>query len=296
MIVSAKKMRTQLEPIGDVFVQRVGARDVRLYFAKINKLIAEQLIDSKNGNNRDVNNSQVDRLVEEMSSGHWRTNHQGIAFDLHGNLMDGQHRLIATAEAGVEWVGLVSEGWEYVVRVSIDGVYARQLKDALKIMGTTAHPTLVAMSLIAIRRHIKRTSVKVGFDTAREMIDKHRSGINWACTNIGNAKRTPLMSSTFVAVFVYAYPAMPDLINQAWDDFQTGVDLADDDPIYFAREFFLKPTNRFMMRGPDGRQKAFEMVMAALHKRACGQSVKALRPSAESWAFFAKANGKANGK
>jgi hypothetical protein len=45
--------------------------------------------------NRKVRPHQVNALKESMLGGLWRLTHQGIAFDVNGNLVDGQHRLLA---------------------------------------------------------------------------------------------------------------------------------------------------------------------------------------------------------
>lgn len=43
--------------------------------------------------NRPLKQAHVDRLAREMAAGRWRLTHQGIAFDVSGCLIDGQHRL-----------------------------------------------------------------------------------------------------------------------------------------------------------------------------------------------------------
>jgi hypothetical protein len=43
----------------------------------------------------------VRSLAEAMRRGDWIVTHQGIAFDIHGVLVDGQHRLAAVVEAEV---------------------------------------------------------------------------------------------------------------------------------------------------------------------------------------------------
>ncbi len=52
--------------------------------------------------NRPVSDSRVTTFAADMAAGHWHLTHQGIAFDERGTLIDGQHRLRAVVEAGVE--------------------------------------------------------------------------------------------------------------------------------------------------------------------------------------------------
>lgn len=50
---------------------------------------------AQNKNNRRINSRHVELLMRDMKAGNWRLTHQGIAFDEYGNLLDGQHRLMA---------------------------------------------------------------------------------------------------------------------------------------------------------------------------------------------------------
>lgn len=54
----------------------------------------------KPGSNRSWVAARVDALCQQMLDGKWFFNHQGIAFDTTGNLIDGQHRLRAIVKAG----------------------------------------------------------------------------------------------------------------------------------------------------------------------------------------------------
>lgn len=58
--------------------------------------------------NRKVRPHQVKSLKESMLNGLWRLTHQGIAFDVNGNLVDGQHRLMAIIESKMSFDMMVS--------------------------------------------------------------------------------------------------------------------------------------------------------------------------------------------
>jgi hypothetical protein len=63
-----------------------------------------------NRNNRHVNANKVSLYAADMMAGRWRLTHQGIAFDENGNLIDGQHRLLAIIKADCEVTMSVSTG------------------------------------------------------------------------------------------------------------------------------------------------------------------------------------------
>lgn len=56
---------------------------------------------AKNYGNRPINRKHVTALANAMRRGEWKTTHQGIALSPDHRLLDGQHRLLAIAEARV---------------------------------------------------------------------------------------------------------------------------------------------------------------------------------------------------
>lgn len=60
--------------------------------------------------NRPLARRNVERLCKQMQSGAWMLNGEPIVFDSNGKLIDGQHRLQAVVESGVEIQSLVVWG------------------------------------------------------------------------------------------------------------------------------------------------------------------------------------------
>jgi hypothetical protein len=60
--------------------------------------IAMQYLE-KNDNIRDADLKRVSRYANSIKCGEWVTTHQGVAFNTLGQLVDGQHRLLAIVEA-----------------------------------------------------------------------------------------------------------------------------------------------------------------------------------------------------
>ena len=74
-----------------------------------------------NTHNRPINDRCVGDMARDIKNGKWHLTHQGIAFDKAGVLIDGQHRLYAVVEAGMDAVMLVTYGLPLETQIVIDG-------------------------------------------------------------------------------------------------------------------------------------------------------------------------------
>ena len=69
------------------------------YVVDVTPQLAEQWL-LRNYFNRKVSEEMVERFQRAMLAGDWRLTHQGIAFDRHGLVLDGQNRLEAVRRSG----------------------------------------------------------------------------------------------------------------------------------------------------------------------------------------------------
>lgn len=86
--------------------------------------------------NRPVRPGHVKNLAAAMARGEWHETHQGIAFDINGNLIDGQHRLLAVAEQtnGFKLSMMITEGLPPDAFAYIDATQLkRSVSDSLRI-------------------------------------------------------------------------------------------------------------------------------------------------------------------
>ncbi|MBN2129326.1 MAG: hypothetical protein JW741_07505 [Sedimentisphaerales bacterium] len=114
-------------------------------------------LEQANFQNRRVNEAKVRKLATDIRSGKWGLTHQGIAFDTHGVLIDGQHRLWAIVEADQDvtmWVGF---NFDPKTRFDVDNNTPRTITDRLKIDGNhgkvTDQHTACAKAMMRGLRH-----------------------------------------------------------------------------------------------------------------------------------------------
>src|SRR3954447_16063377 len=98
-----------------------------------------------NTTNRPLSRTVVRAFAEAMSRGDWMVTHQGIAFDINGVLVDGQHRLAAIVEADVPVEMTVFTEVEEGTFDVLDTGKRRNAADVLAIEGEKSSTMLAAM-------------------------------------------------------------------------------------------------------------------------------------------------------
>lgn len=101
---------------------------------RITPKIAAQLLRT-NVRNRRVKQGHVGRIAREITRGRFHLNGSSIVIDEHGNIIDGQHRLLAIIEAGVAVYVVIVRGVAATVSDTIDSGIRRTAGDALTMRG-----------------------------------------------------------------------------------------------------------------------------------------------------------------
>lgn len=153
---------------------------------------------TKNAANRNVQRVHVTRIASDIRHDKFQLTHQGVAFDLNGVLVDGQHRLHAILEANKAVKLLVFFDLPIEVREVVDFGKARSAADVLRI----AHHRAIRNEHVAVATHMMpkkgcSESDKVAFYLQHEQaillamncIPKHKkAGIAWAPSRAAFAK------------------------------------------------------------------------------------------------------------
>lgn len=101
-------------------------------FEMVSPEIALQYLSANRGN-RAIRQRHVDFLSGMMQRGAWQTTHQGIAFDITGTLVDGQHRLHAIVKSGETCALLVVRGLSPNATEAMDRGKTRSIADLLRV-------------------------------------------------------------------------------------------------------------------------------------------------------------------
>jgi hypothetical protein len=105
---------------------------------------AAEMLDA-NTTNRPLSRTVVRAFAEAMARGDWMVTHQGIALDVNGVLVDGQHRLAAIVEADLPVEMTVFTEVEEGTFDVLDTGKRRNAADVLAIEGEKSSTMLAAM-------------------------------------------------------------------------------------------------------------------------------------------------------
>lgn len=97
----------------------------------------------RNKTNRPIRRPDVERIKADIRVGRWRINGETVKIDENGDLLDGQHRLIAIVETGASVQAFVVIGVPRVYYSTIDVGRKRTLSD---LLGHEGHAHASALS------------------------------------------------------------------------------------------------------------------------------------------------------
>lgn len=103
---------------GDVAVFTVGGKEIEVSKMTVTPEMASSIIEQSDlkFKNRKTRRVQVDAYAKDMVNGVWKTNGESIKFRKDGALIDGRHRMMAVAKAGIPRdfiaIGNLDEGVE----------------------------------------------------------------------------------------------------------------------------------------------------------------------------------------
>lgn len=100
----------------------------------ITPVLAEEYL-KHNTSNRQLRKNIVSYYASQMKNGQWMLNGEGIIFNEQGTLVDGQHRLAAVAESGVNVDMLVVRNADKDSFATVDCGVSRKISDTFFVRG-----------------------------------------------------------------------------------------------------------------------------------------------------------------
>lgn len=215
----------------------------------ITPIMALDMLDS-NTNNRNIRQGYVLQLARDMIANAWKVNNASIGFDVHGRLMDGQHRLWACVEANVPFRTWVSRGLD---PDSFDTIDINKTKTIGDLLGPTdgeknanVLASIVRLIIWQERGQLalqKGGPIRPTVAEVRDGIKRHplsRDSAAWASGRIKEYLRPSIAGFLHYSVS-RKHPAM-------WEKFAgqmiDGLNLDNTNPVYHLRKRVLESRSR----------------------------------------------------
>ena len=155
--------------------------------------------------NRTLNERLARRYAEDMRTGRWINNGQGIVLDHQGNLIDGQHRCQAIVFAQQSISMLVVRGVPATAMETIDSGRPRGLADVLRIEGYSSNVVLAATARLVFDY---AAGVALGYSPTKaallELIKRHKEALTFGVKMVDKVRQHVFSRTQVAAVLVLA--------------------------------------------------------------------------------------------
>ena len=243
------------------------------------------LENSKDIQNRHVNEKHVAWMADQMKAGKWTLNGEAIILDDEEQVIDGQHRLWAIVNSGVEIESLVTRGIDRRGFATIDTGSARTTGDVLGITGEK-YAMVTAAVLGWIHRHENQKMMAspkaTGFSSqvAISLLRKHpgvRDAVEW--TNVNKTHPVyRLVPASMLAFLRYQFAAYST--PKAEEFFGRLSDTIPDEvgsPTRILRDWILNRGKKF------ARQAASTLETMAIMVKFWSAFIDGIRPARYTW-------------
>jgi len=166
---------------------------------------------------RSVSMTNVKRYSEVMKAGGWDLTPHGIVFDSDGHLVDGQHRLLAVIDCGIEQMFTIHRLPKGMTVRGIDRGHRRTHGHIMEMLGLAEKGQGRDMSaaLRALQCLFEDRTECPDFESEAEEIFK-KSGKDIAAV-IAMGRPKGFKSAAVTAAMAYAYPCDPELVSRIFN-------------------------------------------------------------------------------
>lgn len=123
--------------------------------------MAEEML-KRNIANRKVNQANVNRIAADMATGNYRINGETIKISSNGEILDGQHRLLACIKSSVPFKSYIVYNVEREAIGTIDMGKGRSVADSLNVMGCNIKSGIIPAMNFYFNKGQKLTTAQTG--------------------------------------------------------------------------------------------------------------------------------------
>lgn len=123
--------------------------------------MAEEML-KKNIGNRKINQANVNRIAADMATGNYKLNGETIKISPNGEILDGQHRLLACVKSNMPFKTYIVYNVERETIGTIDMGKGRSVADSLNVMGCNIKSGIIPAMNFYFNRGQKLTTAQTG--------------------------------------------------------------------------------------------------------------------------------------
>lgn len=262
-------------------MKKVVAPVVTAERVKMTPAMAQEII-GRNEQNRSVSWPYVEQIARDIVAGRWVYDASPVRLAKSGRLLDGQHRCHAVVMAKRAVDVLLVTGLDDAAMSTIDGGRRRTNGDRLTILGEVNANKKAACGAMLL--HLEQNELakhkSYSFAEVAEVIERHRSAIEWAIDTIPPRIEPGIPSGGqyVYGVFAWCYPINQDRVSALAKRFVSGEGLTSDDPMKALRAC----VSGAMTDARERRQDRILRVVRAIEAGIKGQRLKLVRPDEKS--------------
>ncbi len=241
-------------------------------------------LSTKNSRNRPVSENAVAKYAQEMKAGRWVDNGKGLVFGTSGQLLDGQHRLLASVRTNKAFDTTITWGVPDEYFDTIDDCNTRSLADVLHIKGEAGSRFLAAGVRFLweyATGQIETKDLRHGQIATKPLLeatlDKHRK-ITTSVKFYLMLKARPggLLIPAAMAVGLHYLFTLVDekKADEFFSRLQSGLELTEDNPVYILRNRLISGQKEASSKLT--RSAMFYYVVTAWNAYASGTYMKRL--------------------
>lgn len=240
--------------------------------------MARDWLDTRNHGNRNLSAQTAQRYAQAIREGRWLTTHQGIAFDVEGRLLDGQHRLLAIVLADTPVDMWVVPGQDRSAFAVLDIGRRRQAGHLLH--GTHALVMAAACRFLGVvdgtlPHAYGRHGRQIDNDVILQIYSRWPEVEEYAARVAEVRKPSKIIPAPHLAVVAQAARTRyRDRLDSWFEGLRTGAGLGEGDPRLLLRNRCMQFRGR---TGPSDRETVYRLIVKAWNAHATGRTVGVLR-------------------
>lgn len=239
--------------------------------------LAQQWLE-KSSPNRRLNDNQVQRYARDMKAGNWALNAETIKFDIHNNLIDGQHRLWAVLISETPIQTFVAQNLPPETMDTVDTGRNRTFANVLQIGGTTNATVMSSAARLWYgyeNELLGGGTINPSHRDLQAVIEAHPD-LHDRVLDYSGSKNMRKLGQPGAVVFVYsgAYERDPEKAKEWFEALSSGTGLAADNPAYLLRERLIA-----LRTETPGRRRAEETAAIAIKSWNAFRAGKPMNPN-----------------